>query len=383
MINDRNLVVIIPTYNNCNTIENVIQRCKKYCKNIIVVNDGSTDKTQVILESISDIDIISFPGNIGKGAALKAGFRMAEKNNFDYAVTIDSDGQHFPEEISLFVEASVKEPDTLWVGSRNLSAENMPQKSSFANRFSNFWFKAETGIKLSDTQSGFRLYPLKPFSGMKYISGRYEFELEVLVRAAWKGVEVKNLPIEVFYLSPKDRITHFRPFIDFTRISLLNTVLVFYALLVYWPFRFFKWFGKENIKSFVRNNITHSKESNLAIAKAIALGLFFGIVPLWGYQMVTAVIAAHFLKLNKVLVLVASNISIPPVIPFILYGSFATGAFVLDIPLNIIPIDLTLSSISNSLKQYLVGSIIFAVIVGLAGLIISYLILLIIRKPYK
>lgn len=383
MVNDHNLVVIIPTYNNCNTIENVILRCKRYCKNIIVVNDGSTDDTQTILEAISDIRCIRFPKNMGKGAALKAGFRLAIETGFHYALTIDSDGQHFPEEIPQFIEASIKEPDTLWVGSRNLSAENMPEKSSFANKFSNFWFKAETGISLSDTQSGYRLYPLKSFFQMRYLSGRYEFELEILVRAAWKGVSVKNLQIKVFYPPKSERVSHFRPFRDFVRISLLNTLFVFCALLWYWPFRFVKWFTKENIKNFVHDNITHSKESNLKIANAIGLGFFFGIVPLWGYQMVTAVIAAHFLKLNKLLVLAASNISIPPMIPFILYGSFATGAYVLDIPVNIIHADLTLASIADSLKQYLVGSIIFAITCGLAGSLISYIILFFFRKPLR
>ena len=218
---------------------------------------------------------------------------------------------------------------------------------------------------------------------MRYLSGRYEFELEILVRAAWKGVSVKNLQIKVFYPPKSERVSHFRPFRDFARISLLNTLFVFCALLWYWPFRFVKWFTKENIKNFVHDNITHSKESNLKIANAIGLGFFFGIVPLWGYQMVTAVIAAHFLKLNKLLVLAASNISIPPMIPFILYGSFATGAYVLDIPVNIIHADLTLASIADSLKQYLVGSIIFAIICGLAGSLISYIILFFFRKPLR
>lgn len=383
MINDRNLVVIVPTYNNCNTLENVVLRCKMYCKNIIVVNDGSSDNTQAILESISEIDYISFSKNMGKGAALKAGLRKAVEHNFEYAITIDSDGQHFPEEINLFIDASIKEPDTLWVGSRNLYAENMPEKSSFANKFSNFWFKAETGITLSDTQSGFRLYPLKPFSRMKYFSGRYEFELEILIRAAWKGVQVKNLPIKVYYPPKEERVSHFRPFRDFIRISLLNTVFVFFAFLWYWPYRFVMWFNKKNLRNFVQENITLSKDSNFRIANAIGLGLFFGVAPLWGYQMVSAVVAAHILKLNKILVLVASNISIPPIIPFILYGSFATGAFVLDVPLNIVPASLTLASIAVSLKLYLIGSIIFALICGLSGFIISYLLLLLFRKPVR
>jgi glycosyltransferase involved in cell wall biosynthesis len=383
MINDNNLVVIIPTYNNCQTLKEIILKCKEQCNNIIVVNDGSTDITQSVIDSVQGIETIIFEQNKGKGAALKAGFRLAIERGFEYAITIDSDGQHYPREISKFIKASEDEPNTLFVGSRNLSADNMPEKSSFANKFSNFWFKAETGITLKDTQSGFRLYPLHPFKKMKYISGRYEFELEVIVRAAWKGILVKNLEIQVYYPPKSERISHFRPFKDFGRISLLNTLFVFIALLWYWPFSFVKWFSKENIKNFIRQNITHSKESNIKIASAIGLGLFFGIVPLWGYQMVTAVIAAHFLKLNKLLVLVSSNISIPPMIPFILYGSFATGAFVFDVPLSIVPSDLTMASIGDSLTIYLTGSMILATVCGLAGMIISYLLLLIFRKPVK
>lgn len=378
-----NVVVIIPTFNNCNTLESVVTGCMRYCSNIIVVNDGSTDCTDKVLKRLAGIMTIAFPENRGKGAALKAAFRYAAKLGYDYAITIDSDGQHYPGEIPHFIDAASNEKDTLWIGSRDLSAENMPQKSSFANKFSNFWFWAETGMKLTDTQSGFRLYPLKSLEGMKFISGRYEFELEVTVRAAWKGVPVKNLPVKVYYPPKNERISHFRPFRDFTRISILNTLFVLYALVWFWPFSFFKWFTRENIRNFVRDNITHSKESNYKIAGSIGLGLFFGIVPLWGYQMVTAVLVAHFLKLNKLLVLMASNISIPPMIPFILYGSFATGAWLLNLPLEIIPVDLSLASIIGGLKVYLIGSIIFAMISGFAGFIITYSLLLFFRKSEK
>ncbi|OFY41062.1 MAG: glycosyltransferase [Bacteroidetes bacterium GWF2_40_14] len=378
-----NLVIIIPTFNNCCTLESVVKGCMRHCSNIIVVNDGSTDGTDKVLERFTSIMTIVFPLNRGKGAALKDAFRYAAMLGFDYAITIDSDGQHYPEEIPRFIEAASREKNTLWIGSRDLSSENMPQKSSFANKFSNFWFRAETGIKLTDTQSGFRLYPLKPFDGMKFISGRYEFELEAIVRAAWKGVPVKNMPVKVYYPPKNERISHFRPFRDFTRISILNTLFVLYALAWYWPFRFVKGFTRNNIRNFVNDNITNSKESNTKIAGAIGLGLFFGIVPLWGYQMVTAVLAAHFLKLNKLLVLVASNISIPPMIPFILYGSFATGAWLLGLPPDIIPVHLSLASIAGGLKTYLIGSIIFAMITAFAGFIISYSLLLVVRKPEK
>lgn len=380
MINKSNLVVIIPTYNNSKTLKDVILKCKEQCGNIVVVNDGSTDSTKSILDSIQGIEVINFKQNRGKGAALKAGFSRAIDRGFATAITIDSDGQHYPEEITKFIQANKNEPNTLFIGSRNLAANNMPEKNSFANKFSNFWFKIETGISLRDTQSGFRLYPLSVFNEMKLISGRYEFELEVLVRAAWKGIKVKNLDIKVYYAPDSERVSHFRPFKDFGRITLLNTLLVLIALVWYWPFRFLKWFSKENIKGFFRENITQSKESNLKVASAIGVGIFFGIVPLWGYQMVSAVIAAHFLKLNKLLVLVCSNISIPPMIPFILYGSFLTGALFFNKPLSFIPNNLTLETIGSSLKIYLVGSVLFAIICGASIMIISYTLLFIFRK---
>jgi glycosyltransferase involved in cell wall biosynthesis len=373
-------VVVIPTFNNGSTLKEVLTGVAEVCGNVIVVNDGSSDNTCDVLNQFGGIEIITHTKNRGKGAALGSGFRKACELGYKYAITIDSDGQHYPQEIRLLCDASLKEPDTLWIGSRNLRSNNMPGKNSFANKFSNFWYKLETGISLEDTQSGFRLYPLEKLKGIHAISGRYEFELEIIVRAAWRNVVVKNIPVSVYYPPKEIRISHFKPFKDFTRISILNTVLVLIALLWWWPLKFIKWFSRENIKKFIKKHITESKESNLHIAKSVGLGLFFGISPLWGYQMIAAVAAAHLLKLNKVIVLVASNISIPPMIPFILYGSFATGAFILGEPIRFIPSQLNLNSISDSLVQYLTGSIAFASIVGVIGMLAAHILLTVFRK---
>lgn len=375
-----NIAVIVPTFNNEGTLGSIITGCKALPYDIIVVNDGSTDSTSDVLREFTDITVISFDVNKGKGAALIAGLRYAAGKGYSHAVTIDSDGQHMPEDIPLLIDASLKEPDVLWVGSRNLSASNMPGKNTFANRFSNFWFKIQTGIKMEDTQSGFRIYPLKPIENMKFISGRYELELELLVRYAWKTRCVRNIPVRVIYMPEGERVSHFRPFRDFFRISLLNTLFSLIAFLVYWPYRFFRWFSRENIRNFIRENITHSKESNLRIASAIGTGLFFGIIPIWGYQMALSLVAAHFFKLNKVLVLVFANISIPPMIPFILYGSFATGAYVMGMPSTIIPDHLSLSVIGEGLSIYIIGAFVFAVLVGLAGFLLSFAILTVIRR---
>ncbi len=380
-----NYIVLIPTYNNESTLAEVIRGVSEICGNIVVVDDGSTDSTAEILsgEGISEIKgltVITHNRNRGKGAALKTGFSFALKSGFDYVITIDSDGQHYATDIERLLEAAVREPETLWVGSRELGCENMPGKNTFANRFSNFWFRVETGISLQDTQCGFRIYPLKKMGGIKGITGRYEFELEVLVRAAWSNIMVKNTPVRVYYPPVEERVSHFKPLLDFTRISILNTFLFFIALLWWWPISFIRWFSRDNLRSFVKRHITESKESNSKIAKSVGLGLFFGISPLWGYQMITAVAAAHLLKLNKVIVLVSSNISIPPMIPFILYGSFVAGAFILGEPLSFVPSSLTLSSISESLFQYLTGSVVFASVAGLTGWLISYILLKLFRK---
>ena len=153
----QNICVIIPTYNNASTIENVIDGVLKYTNNIIVVDDGSTDDTMTILEKFKTIDVITYEKNIGKGWAIRKGFEKALSQGFDYSITIDSDGQHFPDDIPLFINELDKNPDSLIIGSRNITADGMPSKNTFANKFSNFWYWAETNIKLPDTQSGFRL----------------------------------------------------------------------------------------------------------------------------------------------------------------------------------------------------------------------------------
>ena len=227
--------VIIPTYNNVGTIATVIADVKKYASDVIVVNDGCTDNTAEVLAGIEGIRVIDYAKNKGKGYALKLGLKRAYEWGFDYAITIDADGQHYADDIPVFIDRIEEEPNSLLVGARNLAADNMPSKNTFANKFSNFWYRVETGNRLTDTQSGYRLYPLKPLQNIRLLTRRYEFEVEIIVRAAWRGINVENVPIKVYYPPVEERVSHFRPFKDFTRISILNTILVFYALILYYP----------------------------------------------------------------------------------------------------------------------------------------------------
>lgn len=373
--------IVIPTYNNAATLPAVLHDVLAYGLPVIVVNDGSTDTTADVLHDFSEIEVIAYPQNKGKGFALQTGLKAATEKGYRYALTLDSDGQHYAGDIPAFLAARDEYPDSLIIGARNLTAENMPGKNSFANKFSNFWFRLETGIRLDDTQSGFRLYPLNALKEMRFRTKGYEFEVESIVRAAWKGVRVMNIPINVYYPPKEERVSHFRPLRDFTRISLLNSVLVLIALFWYWPWRFIRSLTKENVKKFIADNITRSPESNLRIALAVALGVCMGIVPVWGYQMVLAALIAHLLGLNKVITLVASNISIPPMIPFILFGSYATGAWVLQRPLSLSLHEVTFDTVKDSLVQYLAGSLLLAFVCGAAAGLLCLLLLSLFRKP--
>ena len=228
------ICVIIPTYNNAGTLRQVLDGVLKYTDSVIVVNDGSTDGTFAILDEYAGrIDTVIFPKNRGKGAALKAGFDLAVGQGYSAAVTIDADGQHLPSDLPAFFEAARQNPRALIVGIReDLAAENKSGGSTFANRFSNFWFTLQTWVRLKDTQCGYRLYPLRKIRSIRFLTSRYEAELELLVFSAWRGARFVQLPVTVLY--PEDRVSHFRPFADFARISLLNTVLcvlaIFYGL---------------------------------------------------------------------------------------------------------------------------------------------------------
>ena len=231
----------MPTYNNAGTLRNIVERVLTFCEDVVVVNDGSTDASADILYSFGDkITIISYEKNRGKGYALKKGLEKARELGFDYAITIDTDGQHFPEDIPLFINALEQNPNFLIVGSRNLRQENMPGKNTFANKFSNFWFKVQTGVNLPDTQTGFRLYPLKKLPNLNCLTSRYEAELELLVGAAWRGVDLIPIKINVFYPKAEERVSHFRPFRDFFRISVLNTILCIMAVVYGLPSRYIR-----------------------------------------------------------------------------------------------------------------------------------------------
>nr|WP_222597380.1 DUF2062 domain-containing protein [Hyunsoonleella aquatilis] len=349
---------MIPTYNNERTLKRVLDGVLEITDRVIAVNDGSTDNTKSILEGYPQIEKVSIQKNKGKGNALREGFKRAVELGYDFAITIDSDGQHFPEDISVFMAELERSENKnmLLIGARNMSQEGVPGKSSFGNKFSNFWFWFETGIKLTDTQSGFRLYPLKAIDKLRLVTNKFEYEVEVIVKAAWEDVEVKNVPIQVLY-DENERVSHFRPFKDFTRISILNTYLVFLTLVYIKPRNLFRKLKKKGFKQFFVEDFLGSNDTPTKKALSIALGVFIGLSPFWGFHTVIVIFLAIFLRLNKVIAFAFSNVSLPPFIPFVLYASAKMGQFIMGVDYNY-----TLEMFQNDfeitehLKTYIVGS---------------------------
>jgi uncharacterized protein (DUF2062 family) len=193
-----------------------------------------------------------------------------------------------------------------------------------------------------------------------------------------------NIPIEVYYPDKADRVSHFRPFHDFVRISLLNTVCVFITLFYVKPFSFLHFLKKENIKGFLKKNILQTHDSLAKITCSVMLGVFMGIVPIWGYQLITAIAMAYLLRLNKFIVIVAANISIPPLVPIILYLSYLTGNIVLgsSTQLNVNG-PFTFDFIKNNLFQYIIGSFIFAIILSLFMGLTVFVILKLVKRNHS
>ena len=228
------ICVVVPTYLNEDTIADVVRRIMPFTHDIIVVIDGEPEATEEALRGIEDVTIISYPKNRGKGHALKEGFKKAIHSGFEYAITIDADGQHLPEDIPAITKAY--QENGMVVGERMTNQDGQPIDSTFYRRMMNFWFYFQTGIRLRDTECGFRMYPLSKIRRARFITSRYEAELEMLVFIAWHELPINTVDISTYEPPEEKRVSHFRPVYDFMRISMLNIILlaiaIFYAIPV-------------------------------------------------------------------------------------------------------------------------------------------------------
>jgi glycosyltransferase involved in cell wall biosynthesis len=369
LFREKKCCVIIPTYNHSDTLPDLIEGVSRYTDQIIVVNDGSTDKTKMLLENhvSKKVDVVDYPKNRGKGYAIRKGFLRAMDLGYEYAITIDSDGQHLPADLPYFINRLSHNGSFIVVGERRMPGKNVPAKNTFANKFSNFWFRLYTGMRVPDTQCGYRLYPLKQIQDMKFYSTKYEFEVEILVRSSWNGIEIDSLPIDVYYPPREKRVTHFRPIRDFIRISMLNTILFFVAFFYIKPFKFIREFKRKGFKQSMHELFLTPSDSNLKLSLSVTLGIFCGILPIWGWQLAVAIFLAFLFKMNKPIVITTANISIPPMIPFVLYFSYKTGGIILGNGSAALKFSrhIDFEMVMTNIFQYVIGSLVFGALLSL------------------
>ena len=216
----RSYWVVIPAYNEAETVRDVAMRARQQCPNVIVVDDGSTDGTARALAGL-DITLIHNEENRGKAGSLWRGFEHALAHGAVGIITLDADGQHAPEEIPIFFTASVNAPDAFLVGVRPRDKRKMSFWRYGANRVADFWISWAACTPIEDTQSGFRLYPANLLRAIDLNHDRsrsFVFESEILIEAVRQGFVCRSIPITV---APRSgpRPSHFHPLIDIVRIT--------------------------------------------------------------------------------------------------------------------------------------------------------------------
>lgn len=311
---------VVPVYNNGATVKDVVAGCCSVLKNVVVVDDGSTDVDLAALFLSEDVFVLRHGKNLGKGRAILTAAEYITSRGGTWMITIDGDGQHHPEDIKKFLPLLNEDDPAIIIGSRNFDTENVPGKSRFGRRFANFWLRIETGLYIDDCQSGFRAYPLKYLNQMKFRGSHYDFEAEVLARAAWAGLGLRTVPIEVYYPAPEERVSGFRPFLDNLRLTHAHAKLVGRRLLPF-PHRRLVSGSKGReltllrhpgkfIKKLLRENVTPG-----GLGFAAAGGVFFGALPLLFSHTLVILYVSSRLRMNKVVAVNAQHICMPPFVP--------------------------------------------------------------------
>ena len=219
-MNQEHICAIIPAFNAEGSIGEVIDRTKEYLRRVIVVNDGSTDRTGEVAHSRS-IEVISIPSNRGKGYALRLGFSHALSSGCSSILTLDADGQHDPADIPIFLQAHEEDSQAILVGSRMAQAGRFPRQRYYSNRAAVFFISKALGQYLEDTQCGFRLYPAEAIRPIELTTSHFQTETEILLRAAHRGVRISSVPVKNIYWNGNAPRSNFRPVVDTFYICLV------------------------------------------------------------------------------------------------------------------------------------------------------------------
>lgn len=205
----RENIVIVPTYNNPLSIKNVAFDVLDHGYELIIIDDGSDELIESLFnqDEKKHIHFLRHEINKGKGEAITSGVRKAKELGFSYAISIDGDSQHLASEIQKLL--TINKENEIIIGARNFDLEHVPNGSKFGRWFSNFWACWDTEQEITDSLSGFRIYPISILD-LEIKTSRFDWEMEVLVRHADAGGIINEAVIECYYPTPEERVSHFR-----------------------------------------------------------------------------------------------------------------------------------------------------------------------------
>jgi uncharacterized protein (DUF2062 family) len=312
--------IAIPVYNNKDTVRAVAAECRSLMKNVLVVDDGSTDVDLSSFLDGLDMVVLKHPRNLGKGRAIMTASRYVEDHGGAYMITIDADGQHLPRDIGKLLPLIHEEHPSIIIGARDFNTDHVPSSSRFGRSFANFWLRVETGRIVGDCQSGFRAYPVRLLNQLMFKGEHYDFEAEVLAKAAWAGLEIKTVPIEVRYPKQEERVSSFKPVLDNLRLTAIHSMLVG-RRLVPWPHK--KLVGDANAfdVSLLRHPgkvlrmLIMEQATPEGLALSAAVGMFLAVLPLLFVHSLVILYVALRLNLNKIVALNVQHLAMPPFIP--------------------------------------------------------------------
>ena len=384
------IVAVAPTFNNGRTVVSIVDQALNACGGVVVVNDGSTDDTQSLLEAWKasrpddSIRIVHHPVNRGKAEALKTGFEVATQAGYTHALTIDTDGQHRASQIPDFQRASEADPRSIILGERDTRHPGYPARCRFGRWLSDLATRLETGTTIHDTQCGFRVYPLSLFKTIHCCMGRYAFEAEVLTRSVWGGAGVRNIPVECIYQEASERVTHLNPVYDGLLGALIHIRLLGRALVpVGFPSvpdpiesgserssasaasRLLSWLSPRALWRQIRSD----PAGRSTVAMGVGLGGFIGSLPFFGFHALLALYFAKRLRLHPLTVVAGTQISMPPLSPLVIAASIWTGFVLLHFKMPALADFSTLSVselFAEVIVEWLLGSILVGIVLGVA-----------------
>lgn len=366
---------VIPVFNNKDTVKAVVLGCRSYLQKVVVVDDGSTDTDVSELFSDSDIEVLKHNHNKGKGRAILTALRHIEARGGRFMITIDADGQHYPQDLKKFIPLLQDDETSIIIGNRKFNEKNIPNSSRFGRKLSNFWLRVETGVSIYDSQSGFRAYPVKNLSRLNLKGSHYDFEAEVLARAVWAGLYLKTVEIDVWYPEPHTRVSSFKPFLDNFRISCMHARLVGRRLLPFPHQKVVVTLKKQVDFSLMLHPVKLLKKllkenaSPAGLSLSAAVGTFFAVLPLISMHTLVIAYVATRLHLNKIMALNIQHLCMPPFVPLIcieLGYYMRNGRWLTDVNLNTV-----FGQLPARLIEWLLGSLIVAPIAAfLIGIIV-------------